>query len=295
MAALEATPLRLSVPAADVVMDLHGDPAHHDLSLFLHGSQWMVMNHLLQAFQAAHPEVGSIYYETLPAGILIDQMRQGALAVGELIIRVAPDVLAADAATLAELAEEEWLTEYHEYASSTLAILVPQANPMGLIGWGDLLRPEVRVALPNPETEGIGRLVRQAVVQALGEEGWIELSERRRIYGGNRLTEIHHRQTPLWLLAGEADAGPVWVTEALYQARLGAALEAVPLPEGEGGRGRFALGVVERTCRHPEAARAFVEFVRGPVGRAVYGRYGFEPPEAGGAPYESEPAGPLEV
>lgn len=295
MAVLNPGPVRLSVPAADVVMDLHGDPAHHDLALFVHGSDWMVMEDLLRAFRAAYPEFGDVYYETLPAGILVRQMREGALQVGDLVIRVPPDVIAAGSATLAELAEEEWLAEYQEYASTTLTILVRQGNPLGIIGWSDLLRPEVRVALPNPEREEIGRLVREAVVRALGEEGWMELCERRRLYGANRLTEIHHRQTPQWVLEGEVDAGPVWVTEALHQAREGAPLEAAELPEGESRRGRFALGIVERTCRHPEAAQAFVEFVRGPSGRAVYEQHGFEAPGAHEPAYESAPAGPLEV
>ena len=96
MSTLEAPPVEFSLPPVNDVQDVHGDPAHHDLALFMHGNQWMVVDALLQQFQARHPEVASIYYETLPPGILIRQMRQGALQIGGLVLRVAPDVLTAD-------------------------------------------------------------------------------------------------------------------------------------------------------------------------------------------------------
>ena len=276
MSTLEAPPVRLSVPPVDEVEDLHGDPAHHDLALFMHGNQWMVMDVLLQEFQALRPEVASVYYQTLPPGILVRQMTQGALSVGELLIRVSPDVLTADVSTLAQLAEEEWLEDYYEYAGNTLAILVPRSNPQGVQGWADLLRPEVRVALPDPEIEGLGRLVREAIVDTLGNDAWSQLVEGRRQEGLAVFTQIHHRETPLWLLAGEVDAGPVWLTEALYQRRLNLPLDVVRLPADQNRQGRYAVAVVGRTTTHPEAAQAFVAFLRGPAAQSIYADYGFE-------------------
>jgi molybdate transport system substrate-binding protein len=276
MSVLEAAPVQLSVPPVDEVQDLHGDPSRHDLALFMHGNQWMVMDVLLREFQALHPEIGSIYYETLPPGILMQQMRQGTLRVGELVVRVAPDVLTAGISTLAGLADEDWLEQYHDYAANTLAILVQRGNPHGIAGWSDLLLPQVRVVLPNPETEGIGRLIRDAVVETLGPDAWTELAHRKLERGAAMFTQVHHRETPLQLLAGAMDAGPVWLTEALYQRRLGMPLEAVRLPEEQNRRGRYGVAIVTRTTTHPEAADAFVSFLRGPAAQAVYADYGFE-------------------
>ncbi len=280
MSVHEATPVPLAVPAVDQVLDLYGDPAHHDLALFMHGNQWMVLPDLLRAFRAEQPDIGSIYYETLPPGILVQQVQQGALRLGELLIRVEPDVLTADVGTLARLAEEGWLRDYHEYAANTLALLVRGGNPLHIRGWADLLCADVRVALPNPETEEIGRLVRDAINSLLGADAWTELAVEKRARGEAIFTQIHHRETPHYLLMGRAEAGPVWLSEGLHQERLGIALDTVRLPAEQNRRGRYGVAVVERTSPHPEAAEAFVAFLRGSRGRAVYAEYGFEVGEA---------------
>ncbi len=274
----EVQAVELSVPPVDEVLDLHGDPARHDLALFMHGNQWMVMPALLREFQAAYPSAWNIYYETLPPGTLEQQMRLGVLRLGDLTVRVAPDVLTGGVDTLSRLGREGWLGECYEYATSTLALLVQGGNPQAVGGWSDLLLPSVRVALPDPQTEGIARLVRDAVVETLGPDAWTELAVRKVRRGQARFTRIHHRETPLLLLAGEVDAGPVWVTEGLYQERLGQPLETVSLPRAQNRRGHYAVAVAERTSNHPDAAWAFVEFMRSPVARAVYASYGFGRP-----------------
>ncbi len=276
MSVSEMPAVRFSVPPVDQVLDLHGDPAHHDLALFMHGNQWMALAELLRAFQAGASQVQRVYYETLPPEILLRQLRYGALQMGELVIRVTPDVLTAGPATLQPLVEEGLARYYCEYAANTLAILVRRDNPLGIAGWADLVRPEVRVALPDPETEGIGRLVREAV----GAEAWMALAGRKLEQGAALFTAIHHRQTPLYLQEGRVDAGPVWLTEALHQERLGAPLAGVRLPAGQNRRGRYGAAVLEHAA-HPEVARAFVGFLCGPQAQAILAGYGFEPPAAG--------------
>lgn len=52
------------------------------------------------------------------------------------------------------------------YASNVLALLVRAGNPTGIVAMKDLARPGLRVALPDPLTEGIGRLALQALSAA---------------------------------------------------------------------------------------------------------------------------------
>ena len=274
----EATAVEFSAPPVDQVLDLHGDPAHHDLALFMHGNQWMAMDALLEAFRTAAPQVQRIYYETLPPQVLVQQLHQGALRMGELEVRVAPDVLTAGIEAVRKLVDEGLANSFCEYASNRLAILVRRGNPLGIAGWADLVRPGVRVALPDPQTEGIGRLVREALTASAGPEAWTELSERRRGQGTVLFTRIHHRETPLHLREGRVDAGPVWLTEARYQERLDVPLETVHLAPRENRRGRYAAAVLERTGAHPEAARTFVDFLCGAQGQAILAGYGFEGP-----------------
>lgn len=283
MSVFERMPAEFSAPPMDQVLDLHGDPAHADLVLFMHGNQWMVIPDLLHGFQETWPEIENVYYETLPPGILVQQLRRGALRLGELLIRVAPDVLTSDIDTLSQLAGEGWLREYHEYARNTLAILVATGNPHRISSWQDLLRPEVRVALPDPETEGIGHLVRAAVTDSLGAEAWQLLAERKRQSGSTIVTKIHHRQAPLYIERGAVDAAPVWLTEGLYQTKIKAPTDTVRLPTEQTRQGHYGVAILERTSTHQEAARAFADWILGP-GQKVYASYGFEVPQPATGP-----------
>ncbi len=268
----------LTVPPVDAVEDLHGDPLTADLVLFLNGNQFMVVEDLLAAFRAERPEVRDVFYETLPPGILVEQLRRGALRMGALQISVAPDVLAAAPRELERLHAEGWVGEPVAYASNDLAMLVSAANPSSVRGWRDVGRPGVRVAMPNPGTEGVGRLIVAALERAGGPELAGRVMHEKVAAGETRLTQIHHRESILWLERGEVDVAPLWSTEARWHVQRGSPVEVVTVPSGQNQRGRYALAVVDQ-ARHSEAAAAFVEFMQTEAAQAVYGRYGFSPAE----------------
>ncbi|MHB8878090.1 MAG: molybdate ABC transporter substrate-binding protein [Myxococcaceae bacterium] len=272
--------ITLTVPPVDVVQDLHGDPLAADLVLFLNGNQFMVMEELLAAFRAEHAEVREIFYETLPPGVLVEQVRRGALRMGELTISVAPDVLTAGPRQLARLRSEGWVGEVLEYASNDLAMLVRSGNPAGIREWRDLGRSGVRVAMPNPDTEGVGKLIVRALEKAGGQGLARGVMEEKVDAGEVRLTQIHHRESALWLERGEVDVAPLWSTEARYHVGRGPSVEAVLVPPDQNERGRYGLAIVEKRSRHPEAAAAFVRFMEGDVARSIYAGYGFSPAAA---------------
>src|SRR5579872_4989463 len=90
------------VPDIDNVPDLHGNPCDAKLVLFIGGNQFFVLPQLIAAFEHDHPEFkGSIFYETLPPGILRKQAAaKGTLTLGNLTIQVKPDVFEAGASVL---------------------------------------------------------------------------------------------------------------------------------------------------------------------------------------------------
>lgn len=73
------------------------------------------------------------------------------------------------------------LPERSVYAWSTIVLLVRGGNPKNILGWDDLIRPDVQVVTPNPKTSGGARWNHLAAwghaVRTLGErnaEGFIE-------------------------------------------------------------------------------------------------------------------------
>ena len=192
-----------TVPGIENVPDLHGDLRDPQLVVFFGGNQFMVTHALMRAFQQAHPAVERVYFQTLPPGVMVEQIEQGALLIGNLRITVRPDVLTAGHGRIRDLqAQKGWFDRTLDYTSNKLAIMVPEGNPAGVGGLADLGRETVRVAMPDPKTEGIAEKIKQAYRKAGGDALVEQVMETKRAAGTTRLTTIHHRQTPLWLLWG---------------------------------------------------------------------------------------------
>lgn len=270
------TPVSFSAPCVDDAMDLHGDPVHADLVVFAGGNEWFALPAIVAAFQLRHPEVRHIYYETLPPGVLAEQIHAGALRVGELTIRVSPDVFIAGKRRMDAEQKLGVVGVPVLFASNDLAIMVRAGNPKHVRTLADLGRPDVRVAMPNPKTEGIARQIEIAYKKAGGDALEQTIMGAKVRNGTTLLTSIHHRQTPMWILAGKADAGPVWSSEALYQQRIHSGIVAISIPDKQNVVGLYLAAVV-KGAPHAGAAKAFTAFLKGPQAQAIYRSYGFRP------------------
>ncbi len=270
-------PIQFTVPGVDDAMDLHGDPTGADLVIFAGGNQWFVMPELLAAFKKAHPEVRKIFYETLPPGLLAEQMRNGALQVGDLVLRLKPDVYLSGKQRMIAMQRAGLVGPSVTYATNVLGMMVREGNPKGIRSLADLGRADVRVAMPNPKTEGIARQIEIAYTKAGGAALDRQIMVTKVAAGTTLLTQIHHRQTPMWILSGKADAGPVWISEAQYQERMRSGIVAVALPSSENVTAAY-LGSMVNAAQHRAAAKAFLAFLISPQGQAIYRSYGFNPP-----------------
>ncbi len=277
-AAAPAVP-NATVPCVDQLADIHGNPVGADLVLYAGGNQWFVMPQLLAAFQKAHPEVRHIFYETLPPGLLAQQVQRGALQIGDMTLTLRGDVYLSGKKRMVEMQAQKLVTGAPvTYATNVLAIMVKAGNPKHITSLKDLGRSDVRVAMPNPKTEGIARQIELAYKKAGGDTLDRTIMQTKVRAGTTRLTQIHHRQTPMWLLAGSADAGPVWISEALYQQRIHSGLIAVRIPAAQNVKAIY-MGARLTGAPHPSAAKAFVDFLASPAAAAIYRSYGFAAPQ----------------
>ncbi|GAC1516365.1 MAG: substrate-binding domain-containing protein [Terriglobales bacterium] len=265
------------VSSIDNVPDLHGNPVGAKLVLFIGGNQFFVLPRLVASFEHLHPELkGHIFYETLPPGVLRKQMMSGnAVTLGNLTIDVAPDVFEAGAMALNDLHAQGAVTEVVQYATNDLEIMVARRNPKHIEGLKDLVRGDVRLAMPNPELEGVAR----QITASLKKGGGDTLAET--LYGPGFdpvrifLTQIHHRQTPMRILSGESDAGIVWSSEVRFQEKIGNPIEGVKILREQNTTGIYAAGIV-KSAPHQAAATAWLEFLRSDEGQAAYREFGFK-------------------
>ena len=272
-----------TVPEADVLADFHGDPADPKLVLYVGGNYFFAMAPLVRAFEAAHPEYrGRIYWETIPPGLLVRQMQAGGrITVGNLTWTAKPDAYLAGLMKVQGLIGQGLLTgPAVPYVTNTLTIMVPKGNPAHVTGLTDLGRPGVRLAMPNPAFEGIARQIETALTKAGGNALATTVYDTKVKNGMTILTHIHHRQSPLFLMQGVADAGVTWQSEAMFQEQVGHPIGQVAIPNADNVTAIYA-GAEVKGAAHPAAAKAWLDFIRSPDALRIFERYGFKPYAAG--------------
>lgn len=270
------------VDSIDDVPDLHGDPVGAKLVLFIGGNQFFVLPRLIDAFEAQHPELrGKIYYETLPPGILRRQMaNDNTLTLGNLTVRVAPDVFAAGARVVDEMAAHGVLEQSVHYVTNDLAIMIAAGNPKHISSLNDLGQPRVRLSMPNPEWEGVARQISAALRKAGGDALYQSVYVRKVKDGSTYLTQIHHRQTPMRIMQGKSDAGVTWASEVRFQQMIHNPIDGVSIPASQNITAVYAAGVL-KNAPHASAADAWVSFLTTSAAQAIYRDYGFQaaPPQ----------------
>ena len=278
--------LQFTVPQVDDMADFHGSLDHPRLVIFVGGNYYFAMAPLVHAFEAGHPRLrGRIFYVTLPPGLLIRAMTLGnTFTSGNLTFTVAPDVYAAGLKKVrAQIAAGRLVEPAVPYATNTLTIMVPAGNPARIRGLADLGRSGVRLVMPNPAWEGVARQIKMALTRAGGTALARAVYVDKVANGQTLLTHIHHRQTPLALMQGRADAGVTWKSEAIFQEQIGHPLGHVDIPTADNATAIYGAAMV-RGAAHPRAARAWIEFLRSPTAQRIFARYGFKPAPENTAP-----------
>lgn len=268
-----------TVPDADNLADFHGNPDHPALALYVGGNYFFAMAPLVKAFEAKYPEYkGRLYWETIPPGLLVQQIKAGGtVTVGNMTWTVKPDVyLAGLKAVQKQISAGLLQTPAIPYATNTLTIMVATGNPAHIAGLDDLSRPSLKLAMPNPEFEGIARQIKASLEKAGGKTLETQVYETKVQQGTTELTHIHHRQTPLWIMQGRVDAGVTWQSEAVFQEQAGHPISHIDIPASQNTTAIYAGAVVKGTV-HAAAAKRWLDFIQSKQGLAIFEHYGFKP------------------
>lgn len=271
--------LLFTVPQIDDLADFHGDVSHPKLVLYVGGNYFFAMAPLVAAFEQEHPEFkGRIYWETHPPGLLEKQIEAGGTVTsGNMTWTAKPDAYLAGLKKVQSLIDPGLLTgPAVPYVTNSLTIMVPSGNPGHVKNLSDLARPDLHVVMPNPEFEGIAREIAASLKKASGDALATTVYKTKVADGSTVLTQIHHRQTPLFLMQGRAQAGVTWQSEATFQEQAGNPITHVDIPSPQNTTAIYA-GAEVRSAPHPEAVRLWLSFIRSPTALSIFGRYGFKP------------------
>jgi ABC-type molybdate transport system substrate-binding protein len=270
--------LSFTVPQVDDLADFHGSVSDPKLVLYVGGNYFFAMAPLIAAFEQLHPEFkGRIYWETLPPGLLVKQIEAGGTVTsGNMTWTTKPDAYLAGLGKVQGLINQGVLAgPAVPYATNDLTIMVPAGNPGHIHDLSDLARPDLRLAMPNPEFEGVARQIEASLKKAGGDALATIVYKTKVADGSTILTQIHHRQTPLFLMQQRAQAGVTWQSEAIFQEKIGNPISHVNIRYVENTTAIYA-GAEVSGAPHPKAARLWLSFVRSPAALSILERYGFK-------------------
>lgn len=250
-----------------------------DLVLFVAGNQFMVMKDLLFAFQAEHPDIKRIFYETLPPGLELKQILAGGAIFRDKVIDVFPDVYASvtkkamDRLTSVGFISGE---DYFLYLHNRIVLMVPEGNPAQIASVSDLGRDDVRISQPSPEYEDIAHYIIEMYGQAGGQALVERIIEQKRAEGTTILTIVHHRETPLRLAKRTVDVGPVWATEIIHARQTGLAVDVVEPGKDLDQRDRINYYICRlKNGANRENAEKFLDFIKSGRAQGIFKSYGF--------------------
>jgi len=254
--------------------------ANAKLVLWLAGNQFFAMPEVIETFQKAHPEVDSVGLITLPPGLILNAINKGGWNYEGMDYPLSPDIYASvNLGHLQTLKDKGRMDSYMVYLHNRLELEVAEGNPKKIKGLSDLMKPDVRVMLPNPITEGIMTFYIKKVL--INHDMWQELSGGKeckscqatpRVY----FTSVHHREIPEGLSEGTADVGIAWASEIANARKQGLRIEGVALSDEDSlvNEVAYVTGSLEK-ARNASAAQAYLAFLRTQAAQDAYAQHGF--------------------
>jgi hypothetical protein len=276
----------------DTVPDIVGRiGAPASLVIFTEGNHLMVLlsEDIVGAFPAwaklqpqyADLDLDNIVVVTLPQPVVIQMIRTGGIALGNLTLEVSrrsgffPDIVMAGPEPLREVRKLGAIEPQARFFSRNRgpALLVHKGNPLGIHALTDIARTGATIALPNAVEAAARARYRTAIEGLIGKPASDALFAAEVPDFPGRLG-IVHRDLPEMVARGYADAAFTQYHLVSYWTRLFPNhFELVPVSGAERFFVKIALARAIDPLR-PKAATAFAEFFFSRA-REVYPKYDF--------------------
>lgn len=258
-----------------------GDSYSADLVMYLAGNQFMVMDELIRDFQKKHPDIKTVYVETIPPGQILkgQLLKQGQINGKDTAMN--PDLYASvNLGHLKKLKQHGRMQQYIIYTHNKLELMVAEGNPKNIKGPLDLGRDDLVQSHPNPLTEGIFKFYGSEMLRDLNLHEKVTGSKECKscwaVPGKTWFTSRHHRETPQRIEEGKADVGIVWTTEVAHAKREGRNIDgvAIPAPFNKEDKVGYAIGII-KDGRNAANARSYIDYLTTADAQKIYASYGF--------------------
>ncbi len=252
-----------------------------DLVMYLAGNQFMAMKKVIQGFQKKHPEIKSVYVETIPPGqILKGQILKQGMINGQKTSQN-PDLYASvNLGHLKKLKSKNIMHAYMVYTHNQLELMVAKGNPKKIQGVMDLKRDDLVQSHPNPLTEGIFKFYGSQMLKDL--HLYEKVTQGKQCQGcwavkdKTWFTVRHHRETPYRIENGQADVGIVWTTEVEHAKAENRAIEGVKIkaPYNMAHKVSYAIGKLNK-AKNSANADKYLAYLATEDAQNIYASYGF--------------------
>ena len=194
----------------------------------------------------------------------------------------------------ANLVASDWNADAHKgmVTESLTVFVVRKGNPKNIKGWADLTKPGIEVITPNPFTSGGARWnVMAAYGQASGggtdEAAGVDYLHK--LFANVPVQDDSARKSLQTFTSGKGDVLLAYENEAIFAQQKGQAIDYVVPDDTILIENPVA---VTSSTKHPEQARAFLEFLRSAEAQKIFAENGYRPVVDGvTGPYEfPEPA-----
>lgn len=216
-------------------------------------------------FEHAHPGT-RVTFSFGASSQLRTQLEQGARA----------DIFASADAPQMDLARQAGVLATDDLeqvlARNRLTLIVPRQNPRGIASLHDLAADGVKLLAAQPSVP-IGQYTATLLDRASADPAYGP-DFRVRVERNVVSREENVRQVVAKVQLGEADAGIVYTSDVTPAVR--GSIQQIPLPDALNILAAYPIAATARGS-NPDAARAFLRFVRSHDARDILARWGFLP------------------